>query len=374
MDFELTELQVDLADGVRRLCEGRFPLDRVRTAESAERVVDRDGWRELAEAGVFGLCLAEEAGGAGLGLAEAALVFEELGRALVPGPLVATHLAAGLVDGAEDGSVVVGLIERPRAGAVAPVVVEDLADLDVLLVVADDGVNSLEPAALDATRLARPMDPLTPLWSLASLPAGTPVAGPDVAAWWRRDGAVLTAALQVGSAAWTTELAVAYAKERHQFGRPIGGFQAIKHLCADMVVRAEVARAAVHAAAVTVDQPEVGDAGRGGRRRQAAGRRGGTGQREGVHPGPRRHGVHLGGARPPGLQAGTGAGHPVRHRGRAGRGPRRRRPRPDPDRLTHPRGARVVCHAPAAGAAGEDRWGRDGIRSRRGTGSGGPWP
>ena len=70
---------------------------------------------------------------------------------------------------------------------------------------------------------------------------------------------MLTAALQVGAAAWTTELAVEYAKQRRQFGRPIGGFQAVKHLCADMVVRTEVARAAVHAAAVTVDQPDVGD-------------------------------------------------------------------------------------------------------------------
>jgi alkylation response protein AidB-like acyl-CoA dehydrogenase len=260
MDFELTELQADLAEGVRRLCQGRFPLEVVRARESAERVVDREGWRELGDAGVFGLCLAEEAGGAGLGLAEASLVFEELGRALVPGPLVASHLAAGLVEGADDGSVVVGLVERPPAGDVRPVMVEHLADLDVLLVVEDDGVASVDPAGLDATRLARPMDPLTPLWSVASLPVGTPVAGPDLVAWWRRDGAVLTAALQVGAAAWTTELAVAYAKERRQFGRPIGGFQAIKHLCADMVVRNEVARAAVHAAAVTVDQPGVGDA------------------------------------------------------------------------------------------------------------------
>ena len=259
MDFELTELQADLAEGVRRLCQGRFPLESVRALESEERVVDRAAWRELAEAGVFGLCLAEEAGGAGLGLAEAALVFEELGRALLPGPLVATHLAAGLVDGADDGSAVVGLVERPRAGSVAPVVIEDLADLDALLVVDDGGVASVEPASLEATRLDRPMDPLTPLWTVVDLPAGTPVGGPELAAWWRRDGAVLTAALQVGSAAWTTELAVAYAKERHQFGRPIGGFQAVKHLCADMVVRVEVARAAVHAAAVTVDQPEVGD-------------------------------------------------------------------------------------------------------------------
>ena len=121
MDFELTDLQTDLADGVRRLCQGRFPLESIRTFESAERVVDRDGWRALGEAGVFGLCLAEEAGGAGLGLAEAALVFEELGRALLPGPLVATHLAAGLVDGADDGTVVVlSLIHisaaRGRAG------------------------------------------------------------------------------------------------------------------------------------------------------------------------------------------------------------------------------------------------------------------
>jgi len=259
VDFELTELQADLADGVRRLCQGRFPLETLRAVESAERVVDRDGWRQLGDAGVFGLCLAEEAGGAGLGLAEASLVFEELGRALVPGPLVATHLAAGLVDGAADGSVVVGLVERPAGRATVPVVVEGLADLDVLLVLSDEGVTAVEPADLDATRLARPMDPLTPLWSLTALPAGTPVAGPEIAAWWRRDGAVLTGALQVGAAAWVTELAVAYAKTRHQFGRPIGGFQAVKHLCADMVVRVEVARASVQAAAVTVDQPGVGD-------------------------------------------------------------------------------------------------------------------
>ena len=260
MDFELTEFQTDLAEGVRRLLEGRFSLETVRTAELAERVVDRGGWRELAEAGLFNLCLAEEAGGVGLGLAEAALVFEELGRALVPGPLVASHLAAGLIDGADDGSVVVGIVERPAAGSIVPVIIEDLADLDVLLVVSDDGVASLDPSSLDAAPLHRPMDPLTPLWSVPSLPAGTPVGGPELAAWWRRDGAVLTAALQIGIAAWTTELAVEYAKQRKQFGRPIGGFQSIKHLCADMVVRTEVARAAVHAAAVTVDQPDVGDA------------------------------------------------------------------------------------------------------------------
>jgi alkylation response protein AidB-like acyl-CoA dehydrogenase len=265
VDFELTELQTELAEGVRRLCEGQFGLEHLRTFEGADKVVDRKGWQQLGEAGVFNLCQPESAGGVGLGLAEAALVFEELGRALIPGPLVVSHLAAGIVDGAGDGSVVVGLIEARAEGdpAVLPLIVEDLDDLDVLLVLSDDGVTSIDPTALDATRLQRPMDPLTPVWAVpaaAPLPAGAPVAGPDVAARWRQDGAVLTAALQVGAAAWVTDLAVEYAKQRRQFGRPIGGFQAVKHLCADMAVRAEVARCAVQAAAVMADQPDVGDA------------------------------------------------------------------------------------------------------------------
>jgi alkylation response protein AidB-like acyl-CoA dehydrogenase len=262
MDFEPTELQSELAHAIRRLCEGRFALEDVRAAEGAVRVVDRAAWKELGDAGVFGLCLAEASGGVGLGLGEAALVFEELGRALVPGPLVATHLAAGLVDGASAGTSVVGLVERPhgRRGAV-PVVIEGLEDLDVLLVVAAEGVAAVDPGSVDARRLTRPMDPLTPVWTAESLPRGEPVAGPRIAAWWLRDGAVLTAAFQVGLAAWATELAVGYARERHQFGRPIGGFQAVKHLCADMAVRTELARCAVQAAAVTIDQPDVGDGG-----------------------------------------------------------------------------------------------------------------
>jgi len=261
VDFELTEFQVDLAEGVRRLCEGRFGLERIRALESTDHVVDRAAWTELGDAGVFNLRVAEADGGIGLGLAEAALVFEELGRALVPGPLVASHLAAGLVDGADTGSTVVGVVERDggTAGGVAPVLIEDLADLDVLLVLSPDGVAAVDPRSVDAVAVARPMDPLTPLWTVSHLPGGTPVAGPDTAAVWLRDGAVLTAALQIGAAAWTTELAVDYAKQRRQFGRPVGGFQAVKHLCADMVVRTEVARAAVHAAAVTADQPDVGD-------------------------------------------------------------------------------------------------------------------
>lgn len=94
----------------------------------------------------------------------------------------------------------------------------------------------------------RSVDPLTPLHRVA-------VAG-DVSAY-REAGALLTAALQLGSALRTVELAVRYAGEREQFGQPIGAFQAVKHLCARMLVRAEVARTAVYAAAVTGDAGEV---------------------------------------------------------------------------------------------------------------------
>ena len=88
MDFELSEDEVALADGMRRLCAGRFPLDRVRAAEGERVVMDASGWSELADAGVFCLRLPEDGGGLGLPMGAAAVVFEELGRALVPGPIL----------------------------------------------------------------------------------------------------------------------------------------------------------------------------------------------------------------------------------------------------------------------------------------------
>ncbi|MDE3085257.1 MAG: acyl-CoA/acyl-ACP dehydrogenase [Acidobacteriota bacterium] len=261
MDFELSDDERSLADGMRRLCEGRFPMERVRAGEG-RRALDTEGWSALAEAGVFSLRLADEEGGADLGTAAAAVVFEELGRALVPGPLAATHAAAGLVKGAATGDRPVGLLRRtpPVPGDPRPVLVGDLGSLGALLVVADDGVELVEPDAVGGAPVEGGLDPLTPLWRLEAVPRGTPVGdGPVAEALWR-DFLVVEAAFLVGMAAVTSEMAVGYAKVRRQFDRPIGSFQAVKHMCADMLVRAETARAAVHAAAVTVDQPDVGDA------------------------------------------------------------------------------------------------------------------
>jgi alkylation response protein AidB-like acyl-CoA dehydrogenase len=258
VDFRLSDNQVALAEGIRAMVAGRFPLEHVRAAEGAEVAISPGDWQLLADTGVFALTLPEPAG-VGLGLADAVVVFEELGRGLIPGPLVGTSLAASaqLVDGAAEGQAVVG-VHSTRGG---PILVEHLPSLAALLVVSPPGGGSTArliapaPAAAGAQRIAAPLCPLTPLWHVPSLPAGDPLL--DLGVRLGRQGALLTAALQVGHAGATLDLAVAYAKERRQFGHPIGSFQAVKHICADMLVRAEVARAGVHAAACLVDQPDV---------------------------------------------------------------------------------------------------------------------
>ncbi|MDK9497775.1 acyl-CoA/acyl-ACP dehydrogenase [Streptomyces katrae] len=233
MDFRLTQDQRDLRAGVRDLLAGRYGRGALRSDVERGTGVDRGLWRELGEAGFFSLRLPESEGGVGLGLPEAVLVFEEAGRVLLPGPLVATHLAAGEVPGAAAGSAVVTAF-----------------DLDGPLVTHLGGADAvLGMPEVPAGVPVRSADPLTPLWR-ASAPGGLP-------AGYRDAGALLTAALQVGSALRTVELAVRYAGEREQFGQPIGGFQAVKHLCSRMLVRAEVARTAVYAAAVTGDPAEI---------------------------------------------------------------------------------------------------------------------
>ena len=255
MDFRLSEDQEALQGGIRAFCDGRFGPERLGETARAGGF-DRDLWAELATMGVFSLRQPESAGGVGLGMADAVLVFAELGRRLVPGPAVWSHLAAGLVPGAATGDTVVGGLDIADG---EPVLVEHLPGLASLLVVRDDGVERLAPGALAATPVVTPLDPLTPLHHVAALPRGEPVGDAALAARLRLEGAALTAAQLLGIAESTQELATAYAKERQQFGRPIGGFQSIKHQLADMFVRQETARAAVYAAGATIDRPEVGD-------------------------------------------------------------------------------------------------------------------
>jgi alkylation response protein AidB-like acyl-CoA dehydrogenase len=252
MDFRLSEDQRQLQAGTRELLAGRFGRERLRAAVDAGGALDRALWAELRAAGLFAL-RAPGASGLGLGLAEAVLVFEEAGRALLPGPLVATELAAALGLGDDTGPVAALVRLPPGRG---PLLVEQLPSLDLLLVLdtAAGWLRLLDPAeALAASRPVRGVDPLTPLWELTGpLPPGRTVDGADAARLWA-EGTLLTAASQVGLAARALESAVGYARQREQFGRPIGSFQAVQHLCADLLGRLEPARVAVRAAAVLLD-------------------------------------------------------------------------------------------------------------------------
>ncbi|PJN31688.1 acyl-CoA dehydrogenase [Streptomyces sp. CB02959] len=256
MDFQLSPDQRALRAGTRELLTGRFDRDRLRAAVD-DPALDRALWRELADAGFFALRLPEADGGVGLGLPEAALVFEEAGRALLPGPLVAGHLLAGAVDGVAAGERIVALCDE----SADPALWEHPADCDELIFLEGGAperagrAHRSAPAEVTRAPFAS-VDPLTPLARVTGRPRAIPCDGLDVPRL-RREAALLTAAQQLGSAARTVEMAVAHARQRTQFGAPIGSFQAVKHLCAGMLVRAELARVAVYAAAVTGDALDI---------------------------------------------------------------------------------------------------------------------
>ncbi len=226
MDLDLSDDQVSLRDGIASMLEGRFGSDRIRAG------FDRAMFDELAGAGVFSLRTD------GFSWADCVVVFEQLGRFCVPGPLVASLLFGG--------RRITGLVDDAE-----PAWIEHLDTLDDVVVLSGLDARSVEAGALAGEASSWPLDPLTPVTKVTALPVGDTinVDGAEI----RRGGATLTAALQLGLADRCTELAVAYAKERVQFDRPIGAFQAIKHLCADMLVRTEVARAAVYAAGAHLD-------------------------------------------------------------------------------------------------------------------------
>ena len=256
MDFQLSDDQRALQEGIRSFCDGRVSLEALRALEEK---FDRGLWSDLAEMGVFSLRQPESRGGVGLGSADAVLVFAELGRRLVPGPLAWTHLLADRIEGAGAGEAVVGGVDLldPRGG---PTLVEHFPALDALVVLRADGVFRLDPRALRAEPIATPLDPHTPVAHLPEVPRGDRLGDAADAQRLRLEGAVLVSAQLLGIAAMSQELATEYARGREQFGRPIGSFQAIKHILADAYVRQELARAAVYAAGATLDQPEVGSA------------------------------------------------------------------------------------------------------------------
>jgi alkylation response protein AidB-like acyl-CoA dehydrogenase len=204
---------------------------------------DESLWKLLCEqVGAAALVVPEELGGAGGELADAAVVLEELGRTLAPTPLLGTTLAELALLSADEPDT--DAIEKLAEGAAIGAVVFDqgfvingaVADI----VVAADGVRLSRWNTFTAT----PVDTMDPTRPLARLePQDTVDIGADPGL--ADTAAILLAAEQIGAAARCLDLTVGYAKDRVQFGRPIGSFQALKHRMADLYVAVQSARAVV---------------------------------------------------------------------------------------------------------------------------------
>jgi alkylation response protein AidB-like acyl-CoA dehydrogenase len=256
MDFRLDEEQLELRDTVRRFCAARFALDRI--AQREDRRIERTTWREMAELGVFAVLLPETEDGLGLGAVDAAIVSEQLGAHLVNGPVLWSTLAASCVEGAASGDRLVGGVEQSDPEG-TPVLVEHAEEIDSLLILRADGVFVCARSDLPCCDTLSPLDPLTPVGRCDALPRGARVGDAHDAARMRLVGTVLSAAMLLGVSDTALESSRRYALDREQFGIPIGSFQAVQHLLADMYVRTAVARSAVYAAAAVLDDPEVGD-------------------------------------------------------------------------------------------------------------------
>jgi len=215
----------------------------VRAAMVSDRGYDESLWQLLCvQVGAAALVIPEELGGAGGELADAATVLQELGRALVPSPLLGTTLAelALLAAPEPDAQTLEALAEGKSIGALVLdadyVVNGDIADV----VVAADTGQLTRWTRFDAQPVAT-MDPTRRLARVQ--PGETEAIGADPGV--ADQAAILLAAEQVGAAERCLELTVEYAKSRVQFGRPIGSFQALKHRMADLYVAIAAARAVV---------------------------------------------------------------------------------------------------------------------------------
>ncbi|MBP3084689.1 acyl-CoA dehydrogenase family protein [Mycolicibacterium fortuitum] len=231
-----------LRETVAALVDKHASPEAVRAAMESERGYDEKLWGLLCEqVGAAALVVPEELGGAGGELADAAVVLEELGKALVPTPLLGTTLAELALLAADDHEPLEALAEGTSIGTVVfdadYVVNGDIADV----VIAADGENLTRWTTFTATPKST-MD-LTRRLS-AVIPGDTAVLGADPGL--ADTAALLLAAEQIGAASRCLDLTVAYTKDRVQFGRPIGSFQALKHRMADLYVKVSAARAVVN--------------------------------------------------------------------------------------------------------------------------------
>jgi alkylation response protein AidB-like acyl-CoA dehydrogenase len=250
MEFAFSSEQQELAATVRSLLAKRADSAAVRSAMGSEAGYDEELWQTLCEQiGVAALAVPEAYDGVGFSLLESMIVLEEVGRSLAPTPLLSSLVAAEalLAGGTEEAKQ--RLLPRIAAGEVAAFAVPGepslFAGRAAVLLVAGDELVEVPPGT---AKWLPSMDQTIRLGSVTG--ARGLAIGDANAARARAElvGAVGVAALSAGLAARALEMTVAYSKERVQFGRPIGSFQALKHRMADLLVLVEMSRSASWAA------------------------------------------------------------------------------------------------------------------------------
>jgi alkylation response protein AidB-like acyl-CoA dehydrogenase len=291
--FDLTDEQQAIKSTARDFLAARYKSERIRELVQSEQVFEQSDWQEMADLGWPGLALPEEWGGQGLGVVDLAVLFEEMGYALAPSPLLSTTLVGlalarcgsddqrerhlrPLASGEKRGAPALwdaGSTVTPGAFTMdaradgddvvldgEKILVPDADAADLLLVATDDGRRHIvDRRAEGVTVTAEPsMDPTRRLYSVGfegvRVPAADtlPAEGREYHQVFLRI-CVALAAESTGVAQRTMEMAVEYAKDRQQFGRPIGAYQAVSHRCAQMLLETENSRSAVYGAAWAAD-------------------------------------------------------------------------------------------------------------------------
>ncbi len=264
MKFAFSEDQLLLRDTVRSFLEGECPMERVRALWDTETGRSTELWAQLAEIGLPGLHVPAAIGGEGLDEIDAVLLHEETGRAALAEPLIST-IAVGvpLLRGLDDAEPGATWLPRVAAGEAILAVghsintfTSDAHVADLLLLPREGELHALAPE--NVTLTPQPAnDPARRIFSIE----WTGLASTRVAAG-AEARSLLEAALDRGALACAAQLlgvtqalidrAVQYAGQRKQFGVPIGSFQAVKHMLADLQVKLEYARPAVYRAAHSV--------------------------------------------------------------------------------------------------------------------------
>ena len=266
MDFTFTEDQLLFQSSVRDFLTAEVTPERIRASWASATGRDPALWQQLVELGLVGLTVPAEHGGLGMSELDFVLLAQECGYVALPEPLVHTALVAAPLLRDIGGELAGDWLPRIAAGEARVAVgleqnllVEDAHVADLLLLQRGDAWYALDPGRV-GLRHNESVDPSRRLYAVAIASGAQPVVRGEAAAQLTAAsldrGALGCAAQALGLAQRMVDMAVSYSADRQQFGKPIGSFQAVKHLMANVAVRLEYARAPVHRAAYSVAHGE----------------------------------------------------------------------------------------------------------------------